>query len=52
MMHYKSAHEISASEVQMVPRNVMVKSGYFCQKLVLGYKIGVFPDVTLTHDQF
>jgi len=36
----------------MVPRNVRMKSGYFCPKPVLGYKNGVFPDVTLTHDQW
>jgi len=36
----------------MAPRNVRVKSGYFCPKHFLGYKIGVFPDVTLTRDQW
>ena len=36
----KSAHLVSASHVQMGPRNVRVKSGYFCPKPVLGYKIG------------
>jgi len=30
----------------------MVKSGYFCPKPVLGYKFGVVPDVSPTHDQW
>ena len=36
----------------MAPRNARMKLAYFCPRPALGYKIGLFPDVTLTHDQW